>query len=246
MATDKSQLPYFLEIPPSSCLRDIVDVYWIFEWVGSERIFPDASMDIVIPLDGTAAKIVGIMTTFSEIEFEKPVQLFGIRFKPGIFQLLTRCSLSETRDIDVELRALFPKMNRAIDELVGKQLPIPLFVENLEWILLENIGNVDDKGKLVLSCVRDILSSSGVIPIRNIAHQYAWSERTLERNFLERVWLTMKEFSRIIRFQNTIKNIQENPQENLSRLACRLWYYDHAHLSNEILRFSGNNPSFFR
>lgn len=68
--------------------------------------------------------------------------------------------------------------------------------------------------------------------------------RQLERCFKKHIGITPKEFANIIRFQFAFSKIKHNEQrKSLLDIAFDTGYYDHAHLSNAIKRYTGLAPS---
>jgi AraC-like DNA-binding protein len=68
----------------------------------------------------------------------------------------------------------------------------------------------------------------------------------LERNFKKNIGISPKEFVNILRFQFALEKIKDNQLgKSLQDIAFESGYYDHAHLSNEIKRYTGLSPSQF-
>jgi AraC-like DNA-binding protein len=62
--------------------------------------------------------------------------------------------------------------------------------------------------------------------------------------FNEHMGISPKEFIKVIRFQQVLKRIRKKDyKESFSQLAYEMGYYDHAHLTNEVKRYSGFNPT---
>ncbi|TWV97499.1 helix-turn-helix domain-containing protein [Chitinophaga pinensis] len=63
--------------------------------------------------------------------------------------------------------------------------------------------------------------------------------RQLERNFQRHIGVSPKEFTNIVRFRCALSQIKHNKQEgSLLSIALDCGYYDHAHLTNEIKRYT--------
>lgn len=68
--------------------------------------------------------------------------------------------------------------------------------------------------------------------------------RQLERVFIQHIGITPKSFINFVRYQFAVQNIRENySAQSLVNLSIDCGYYDHAHLSNEIKKYSGVSPS---
>ena len=92
--------PTYQEYLPSPVLRPYVACYWTFGCTGEQsagrlhRVIPDACMDVLFSLGenpgdalpgevGTATRVVGTMTRSLEFEQSGPMDLLGVRFRPG-------------------------------------------------------------------------------------------------------------------------------------------------------------------
>lgn len=53
----------------------------------------------------------------------------------------------------------------------------------------------------------------------------------------------MKEYHSIIRLNETLKSISNSPEKSLLHTAFDHGYFDHAHLTKEIKKMTGMNPS---
>jgi len=68
--------------------------------------------------------------------------------------------------------------------------------------------------------------------------------RQLERIFIRHMGIGPKAFINFVRYQFALQNIRQNyPDQSLVDLSFDCGYYDHAHLANEIKKYSGISPS---
>jgi transcriptional regulator GlxA family with amidase domain len=89
-----------------------------------------------------------------------------------------------------------------------------------------------------------IKKKKGVITIEQIAKQHFISDRQLERNFKRYIGISPKEYAGFIRYQFAVQVLQtKGKQESLLGIALDTGFYDHAHLTNEIRKYSGILPS---
>ncbi|MDO7742533.1 MAG: helix-turn-helix domain-containing protein, partial [Pedobacter sp.] len=65
-----------------------------------------------------------------------------------------------------------------------------------------------------------------------------------ERHFKFHVGISPKEFANLTRYQFASESISKNStQSTLLQIALEHGYYDHAHLTNEIKKYTGVTPS---
>ncbi|MGY4384014.1 AraC-like DNA-binding protein [Pedobacter sp. UYP24] len=237
----------YIETPPASHLKNFIETYWVLEtgalYQPSERrIYPDGCTEIFInmgnmnpllndkPLLPGNIYLGGTMTS-SSIIHNIPNSLFmGIRFKPGGFSVFYKMSLQETTDEIIE------------------------FSDRLLYSLFDSDKKVTDRldhfftGKIratrnLLAIAETVEVYKGKITVDHLAKMHFVTNRTLERMFNEHMGIPPKEFIKVIRFQQVLKRIRKNePTKNLSNLAYEMGYYDQAHLTNDVKRYSGLSP----
>ncbi len=86
--------------------------------------------------------------------------------------------------------------------------------------------------------------ANGQVTVDSLAKKNHTTPRQLERNFQRYIGISPKEFANIIRFRFALSKIKHRRQdESLLSIAADCGYYDHAHLTNEIKRYTGLTPS---
>lgn len=237
------------EIKPVPALEPYIHSF--FELEGStddnqwERIFPDGCPGIIINLGDNCTTdngltimehgktyAVGAMTTFKESFMHSDTKLLGVCIKPGAFPSLFKYApQKDLTDFTVEF-------DRKLSLNTSRILKDP--ADYLNRFFAERAGNIDYRLQAVL---KDISDSKGRLSIREMAGRHFITVRQLERLFASNVGLSPKEYSNIIRFQHSMAQIDAMPQKSLSEIAFDCGYYDHAHLTNEIKKFTGLVPS---
>jgi len=106
------------------------------------------------------------------------------------------------------------------------------------------LQRLSQKNDRVLSITEDLYLTNGSITIDDLAKRHSIGFRSLERLFKNNVGLAPKELSKIIRFQSVLKRLKDKSfDDDFSRLAFEMGYYDQSHLTNEIKAFTGQTPS---
>lgn len=240
------------QIKPHPDLADYIDAFWLVK--GTEKqlkkknILPDGCIDLIfnlgdncntdsgaLTMQSNKSYLVGTMTTFKESFLSSKNMLMGIRFKPAAFSLFYNYApLNEITDKTIEFeQSLSPDIHKV--ELYS--------VSYLNAFLLNTLSSQRSNLSTV---IRDIQTAKGQISIDVLAKRNCTTIRQLERNFKKYVGITPKEFANIVRFQFAISKIKNNEdRESLSDIAFGCGYYDQAHLSNEIKRYTGATPSQF-
>jgi AraC-like DNA-binding protein len=87
--------------------------------------------------------------------------------------------------------------------------------------------------------------ANGAMPVSQVAAAAHATVRTLERNFSQSSGHTVKDVSRLMRFEQVRNQLWHYPDTNIAGLAHELGYTDQSHLSREFKRYSGTTPSAF-
>lgn len=235
---------------PTKALSTVVEYFWVSEIreTQQQRVFPENCTSLTFHLDESSPYSIfsGITTSYIDYETTAASNILGITFKTGGLAQLTHESLHQIKDKTIIANELIPKFNHLlIEELIDvqqrqKQLSV------LEDILLKSLLGNDLKPKLSQLIANEISQYGGNIKSIALAKKFNRSLRQLERIFKREVGISIKLYSRIIRFNNVIHAIKQFPHKSLLELAFDYGYYDHAHLANEIQFFSGYAPSYFR
>lgn len=235
---------------PHPHLTNYIDAYWTAKGGGkglaTEKILPDGCVDLIFNLgddcktdngnftmQNNKVYLVGTMTRFKVTNFNPQTNLLGIRFRPAAFSSFYKfCSLDEITDMTIEFdKALSPDLQKPIE---NSSASLNHFFLNKLAIPKHNL----------LSIIDYIKNHKGQTDVQTLAKQHFTTTRQLERSFKVQLGISPKEFIKIVRFQFALELIQKNfYNQSLLDIAFQCGYYDHAHLTNEIKRFSGAVPS---
>ncbi|MBC9798549.1 AraC family transcriptional regulator [Sinomicrobium weinanense] len=240
------------QVKPHPDLADFIDAFWTAEGAGKpcdkEIILPDGCVDLIFNLredcktdHGTLTMhsqktyLVGTMTTFKETFLNASNKLVGIRFKPAAFSSFYQYApLHEITDKTIEFESSISPDIHKIEQS---------FVSYLNTFFLNRLGKPKHN---LAAVVKDIQTANGQIGIGTLAKRNYTTIRQLERNFKKHIGISPKEFANIVRFKAALSRIKHNKQQqSLLDIAFDCGYYDHAHLTNEIKRYSGIAPSHF-
>lgn len=87
--------------------------------------------------------------------------------------------------------------------------------------------------------------ANGTMPVSQVAEAAHATVRTLERKFRQSSGYTVKDVSRLMRFERVRNQLWLDPDSNLAGLAPEFGYTDQSHLSREFKRYSGTTPAAF-
>lgn len=245
---------HYREITPGPLLSDHIECLWVLQGDGlvqspPERLLPDGCVELILNFGDpfnehiyetgdTEAQplrfIVGQMTRPVLISPTGRIDILGVRFAPGGALPFIRIPLNEVTDSIVNLGDIDPAFDLAIAECRN-----PEMVESLLTKLLasRNFSSLE-----VRAATQCIVTSNGRVPVDQLAHDIGISGRQLERRFLREVGLPPKLLSRILRFQQVFRAV-EQPGMNWAAVAADCGYFDQAHLIRDFRQFAGRTPS---
>jgi AraC-like DNA-binding protein len=88
-----------------------------------------------------------------------------------------------------------------------------------------------------------MLRGAGAARIPAMANRAGLSVRQFRRNFLQRVGMSPKLFTRIARFEALLDRMARSPGASWTEVAHRFGYYDQMHMIHEVAQFTGETPT---
>lgn len=169
--------------------------------------------------------------------------MFKILFQPGGFYRLFGVPMSmfvnRIEDGVIVLGNDFKEIQTQIEEASNFNTMISL----AESYLLKKMSQV----KIAAQPIDHIFNHEKwhLQTLDQMAQAACLSTRQFERNFLLRIGVSPKFYSRLVRFNAALKIKQAQPRLSWMQLAYQSGYYDHMHLLRDFKQFTGSVPSNF-
>ncbi|QFZ54626.1 helix-turn-helix domain-containing protein [Oceanihabitans sp. IOP_32] len=240
----------YQEIKPSKGIDNLIDSFWAFSNNKSSenfKVLPDTCVDLIFDLNQNKGFLSGIMTNYQYRELATESDLIGVRFKSEKFGFLSKIPLYQTKNLRLELAEIFPTQNlKVLNQLtdIEKLTDKISFLEN--FVATSFKQDVESQDQIILTVAEKIRTLQGIVNVGDLAKLHHISLRQLERRFKSYIGVTVKEFSNIVRFNNTKNSIATFTKTSLLEIAFDMGFFDHSHMTYEFKRISGENPSFFR
>jgi AraC-like DNA-binding protein len=225
-------------------LRPYVGCFWVISAEGDAtiRIVPDGSTSISTDLRNGCSSgwcLRGPLVRPDERRFSSPATVVGVRLRPGVAFILSGIAADGMVGRRVKASAI-QAFRGLVAEKPASQTPDG-YLDALERFLIQRLKNATVHD-VVARALREIERDHGGSNVRHIAERCQVSARHLNR--LMRVWIGCgpKRFASIVRFQATLKEIQQAPARSGAVLATETGYFDQAHLTTEVGRFAGATP----
>ncbi len=242
----------YKEFKPSRSLEQYIDTIWMVKNSGmasQSRITPDGFVDLIFnfgektpTLPAWNIGLSGMMTRYRDVSSVPNSELIGIRFKPGQFRAISNFQLAEIKNHTIYASEIIPAFSEKLLEQVAESKNMTDKIVLIETAIKKLITDFRHHS-LITSVCHSIEMHYQVIDLKQIADNHYISLRQLERHFKASVGLTMKEYHSIVRYNKVLNSIAEMSEQSLLHTAFDHGFFDHAHLTKELKRIGGTNPS---
>ncbi len=97
----------------------------------------------------------------------------------------------------------------------------------------------------IQQAIRLIINNNGNIPVQELNKTLNINERTFERRFITQVGLSPKQFSQIIKFQQSLYQLLDNDYSKLTDIVYNNGFADQSHFIRVFKAFTGKTPKQF-
>lgn len=255
----------YTEIKPGARLKEYVKCYYIYESETNvafeDIVFPSGCIEIIFNLGtGKWQTAVGdaFVTTppvelWGQIIRPLPIKsvgkntMLGIRFFPhaAAYFLNDKVDLFNNQVIDLSNIS-----DKAVNILYSRLLETTTWnkrIELIEKLLLDRLSFSQrklSKVAVVSSIMNEISQDDFFDNIENVASRYGITSRYVQKLFLQYTGLTPKLYSKINRFQNSLRLITQK-EVSLTSIAYDCGYFDQSHFIREFKSFTGSTPSAY-
>jgi AraC-like DNA-binding protein len=203
---------------------------------------PDGSAAIVLELENRGPAdwyLRGPIVRPDERRFGSAATLVGVRLRPGVAFILSGVPAHTTVGRRLSLSAV-----KRFSGLTAERPPARTamgYIEILQRFLVERLRGATVH-PAVSAALFEIEQIQGGGRIADVAARSGVSPRHLNR--LMRVWVGYgaKRFARVTRLQATLEHIGRTPTRPAAALASANGYFDQAHLTFDLTRFTGATP----
>ncbi len=202
---------------------------------------PDGCIDLLFDCDSNSpvAQVCGTTLAAREIQFDQNHRYFGIRFIPGSFPDFIDTTASEVIDKQCNLIDVVKNADLLIEQVVSAD-NFSDQVSAVNNFLKQKMAR--KPSKLTTQIVAKICQYKGNIQVQELEQYSGYTARTLERQFKADIGLTPKGFSRAIRCQSAIYDINHRNNVAFSDLACDLGFSDQSHFLREFKKLVSATP----
>lgn len=187
------------------------------------------------------AFLFGQATTHGKLDLSGDLAATGICFYPQALKTLFGLNATLLTDSCTGIGDLYQHSFLA-DQLADTGAPQER-ITLLSDFLVAELKKRKSENKEMDHALEFILLAKGAISVKSLCEKLYLTERTFERRFKEYVGITPKLFSRICRFQSSLKQFQGKDYQRFSDIVFANEYADQSHVIRSFKEFAGISPT---
>ncbi len=211
------------------------------------RVVPDACIDLVFEYDKETMKsfVAGTALAWQERLWEGGKEYFGVRFRPGFQPAGISVVLKDLIDHKLPLEEVLTERESNLLRKMSEQHD---FYQRIR-IFLEEYTKFEKKrekpfGKieLLVTVKNMVYDSDGLIRVSKMAEKTGYSERYINKVFIEQMGFSPKTFCKIIQFQRSLEFLNYGAPDKMTEAAVYLGFYDQAQFIKNFRAYAGITP----
>jgi AraC-like DNA-binding protein len=200
----------------------------------------------VPPAVFTDGWFMGVWTRRFVIEYQSPVRVVGVHFKPWGMSPFVDMPSTELRDRWLPIDAVWERSVDRMRDRVASATSTGETLQILEDELRSRLVPGPSRGlELVHHAAGRLEARWGAVSVGALSDGAGVSGNHLATQFKSHLGVTPKRVARIYRFARLILSVDAVRPVDWSQLAQRAGYFDQAHLSKEFKDFTGHTPAAY-
>ncbi len=192
--------------------------------------------------------LYGQISEFKDVYLSNETDLIIVVFQPAGINQLTGIPADELRDKIIRTEYIFNKQARELYEKLAEQFTIQNKLRLLNTFFSEQMAKrVIPDDSLIRATLNFMVKNKGLISSNQLIRLTGYTERHIERKFMESVGINPKKFSNIVKLHIFLKELKSNQNnKNLTRMAYDAGYADQSHLIKEFKKITGMTPKIYQ
>lgn len=193
----------------------------------------------------TAASIfVGQQTSRINLQFGEDHLIIQVCFRGGFMhQLLSKMPMSEFHEREIDAEYLSDNDLRILNERLRETNDYSKMIALIESYLLKRVFVLKVENQAIDKVIALMKDSEKPLSLDWLADNACLSTRQFERKFHERIGMSPKYYSRIIRFNRAYQMKLQQPNLDWLDIAFACNYFDFAHLMRDFREFAEVTPT---
>jgi AraC-like DNA-binding protein len=209
-----------------------------------------SSPDSPTPVKTFRSDLIGQPTILTNRYVDHDFIVFQVVFQPGALFRLTGIPAHQLADQFIDAEAVFSTEIKLVNERLSStddHLKMIAIVEDFLHSLIRRKNNHQSKlDQLPVDKVsRLLLQNPFRFSLDWLADQACLSPRQFYNQFVERIGVNPKLYSRISRFDQTMKLKSTQSHKDWLEIAVEIGYYDYQHMARDFKEFTKQSPLEF-
>jgi AraC-like DNA-binding protein len=254
-------------IQPHPQLKGYIDKMWAFESNGRaphedmKLIVPNGKAKLTIPYrngvsgnnkDGfrlvkeSSIILIGMcdVPTVVDLENDAPHGNIGIEFSPlGAYRLF-QLRHAELKNKIFLIEEVLGKSGKEIQAIIADTESVNGKIQIIQTYLIKLLLR-SESDQVLDYCIHQIESSKGLATVADLAFRTGYSSRWIYEKFMEKVGLSPKNLSSVVRFSQFYEQWAKHPGSDFFNKDLRNYFYDQSHFIKDFKRFTGFSPLKF-
>jgi AraC-like DNA-binding protein len=255
----------FHQIEPHPLLKGYIEKMWVFKSRGKmpsddmKLVVPNGSIKLTVSYkNGIVAELdrkrfysnehditlTGLIDVPVVLDADKDIdtETIGIEFNPkGAYRFFC-LSFSNIQNRIYSLSDIFGSTAKQLTEQINNTVSLQQKIDLLQGFLLKRIS-LQNEDSVFDYCVDKIMASTGGVTVKELESKTGYSSRWLNMKFKDKLGVSPKNLSSIIRFNKYYRSFILGNEESLFKNDVRHLYYDQSHLIKDFKRFTGWPPA---
>ncbi|WP_413110218.1 helix-turn-helix domain-containing protein [Thaumasiovibrio sp. DFM-14] len=202
---------------------------------------PDGCIDIVFDCDANSptGQVCGTRLEAGAVAFEPGHRYFGFRFAPGIFPDFLAISAQDLIGHEFDLHDVTKDSEFLLEQVINSDNFSTQISAAKQFLKKKQRRKTSELTNQIITKIRQ---HKGNIQIQDLERFSGYTSRTLQRMFKNDIGLTPKGFSRAIRCQSAVYDINHCHDLTFSELAVDLGFSDQSHFLREFKKLVNVTP----
>ncbi|PWT96762.1 MAG: hypothetical protein C5B52_15055 [Bacteroidetes bacterium] len=257
----------FQHIEPHHLLKKYIEKMWVFRSCGKiplddlKLVVPNGNLKltvsyqngIVAELNGNSFEsreyditLTGLIDVPVILDVQKDIstETLGIEFSPQGAYRFFHFTLNDIQNQIYSLSDIFGITGRALIEQMNQASTLVEKIKLIESYLLNQLSFAEED--LIFEyCIERITSSKGSVTVKELEKKTGYTSRWLNRKFYDKLGVSPKNLSAIIRFKEYYQLYINARENNFPLPSFYDMYYDQSHFIKDFRRFTGLSPTRF-
>lgn len=179
------------------------------------------------------------------VTFGANARMGGIVFKPGWFNKLFQIPLDGLANSGHALEAIYDKSVLETLERMAEAHDQASQLRLLQDFVTQALVKMDESRDNISEIIGFIQQQEGLVRMDELADHASMSLRSLQRKLKDRLGVTPKRYTQVVRFNALLSQLKKQPVEDWQELIFQYQYYDQSHLIKDFKRYTGHSPQDF-